>query len=116
MKKYYYIDSPSCIYRTMKDKMLAEYLMKFRNTLIEFGKDYTAEILLADLQERVHKINASSKRSGDINVRMEDGMRDGELVILFYRDNQSGESLAIMILSPIKRWLVGSNGNNCDAE
>ena len=117
MKKYYYISSPSCMLRNMKEKMLAEYLMKFRNTLIEFGKDYSAEILLADIRERVNEINASSKRSGDIYVRMDEGMRNDGLAFSFFRKNHSGEVFAMMILKPVRRWVAGSSSNGkSDAE
>lgn len=50
----------------MKEKVLAEYLKSYKNCLVEFGEEYTPEVLIADLNQRLDKINASNKRCRDI--------------------------------------------------
>lgn len=117
MKKYYYINLLSWRCNTIKETMLCEYLAGYEYTLVEFGDDYTPDVFLSDLQKRVNGINASSKRSGDIFIRMREGKYDGELIFSFYRMNHSGESSAIMRLNPVKRWLAGSSSvSKSDAE
>ena len=114
-KEYYFVVSVSCNRRNMKEEVLAEYLKSYKNCLVEFGEEYTPEVLIADLNKRLDEINASNKRGMDIRLKRENGMR-GEIVFEFESDVRCDIHPAIMVLRPVRRWLVGTNGNNCDAE
>lgn len=67
-KEYYFVVSVSCNRRNMKEKVLAEYLKSYKNCLLEFGEEYTPEVLFADLNKRLDEINASNKRCRDIRL------------------------------------------------
>lgn len=109
-KKYYYVVSVSCSRRNMKDKVLAEYLKNYKDCLVEFGEEYTPEVLIADLNKRLNGINASNKRCRDIYLKRENGMC-GEIVLVFESDVSYDIQSAIMILRPVRRWLSGSSSN-----
>lgn len=68
-KEYYFVVSVSCNRRNMKEKELAEYLKNYKNCLVEFGEEYTPDVLIADLNQRLDKINASNKRCMDIRLK-----------------------------------------------
>lgn len=114
-KEYYYVSLVSSNRRNMSEKMLAEYLKNYKDCLVEFGEEYTPDILIADLNKRLDEINASNKRCRCIHLKRVKGMR-GEIVFEFESDVSSDYQSAIMVLRPVRRWLVGTNGNNCDAE
>lgn len=115
-KEYYYVVSVSCNRRNMKEKVLAEYLKSYKNCLVEFGEEYTPEVLIADLNQRLDKINASNKRCRDIRLKRENGMF-GEIVFEFESDVSSDYQSAIMVLRPVRRWVAGSSSNGkSDAE
>lgn len=114
-KEYYYVYLVSSIRRNMSEKMLAEYLKNYKDCLVEFGEEYTPDVLIADLNQRLDEINASNKRCMDIRLKRENGMF-GEIIFEFESDVSSDYQSAIMVLRPVRRWLVGTNGNNCDAE
>lgn len=109
-KEYYYVVSVSCNRRNMKEKVLAEYLKSYKNCLVEFGEEYTPEVLIADLNKRLDEINASNKRCRCIHLKREKGMR-GEIVFEFESDVSSDYQSAIMILRPVRLWLAGSSSN-----
>lgn len=113
-KEYYYVVSVSYSRRNMKDKVLAEYLKSYKDCLVEFGEEYTQEVLIADLNKRLDEINASNKRCRDIHLKRENGMC-GEIVFVFSAVSWDIQS-AIMILRPVRRWLSGSSSNKNDAE
>lgn len=114
-KEYYYVVSVSCNRRNMKEKVLAEYLKSYKNCLVEFGEEYTPDILIADLNQRLDEINASNKRCMDIRLKRENGMR-GEIVFEFESDVSCDYQSAIMVLRPVRRWLSGLSSNKSDAE
>ena len=109
-KEYYFVVSVSCSRRNMKDKVLAEYLKSYKDCLVEFGEEYTPEVLIADLNKRLEEINASNKRCRDIHLKRENGMY-GEIVLVFESDVSYDIQSAIMILRPVRRWLAGSSSN-----
>lgn len=115
-KEYYFVVSVPCIRLNMKDKMLAEYLKSYKNCLLEFGEEYTTEVLIADINKRLDKINASNKRCRDIRLMRENGM-NGEIVFEFESGVGLGIQSAMMVLRPVRRWLSGSSSNGkSDAE
>ena len=93
----------------MKEKVLAEYLKSYKNCLIEFGEEYTPEVLFADLNKRLDEINASNKRCRDIRLKRENGMY-GEIIFVFESDVSCDTHLAIMVLKSV-RWVAGSSSN-----
>lgn len=114
-KEYYFVVSVSCNRRNMKEKVLAEYLKSYKNCLVEFGEEYTPEVLIADLNQRLDKINASNKRCRDIRLKRENGM-NGEIFFDFKGDVSYDTQSSIMVLRPVRRWLSGSSSNKSDAE
>lgn len=109
-KEYYYVVSVSCSRRNMKDKVLAEYLKNYKDCLVEFGEEYTPEVLIADLNKRLNGINASNKRCRDIYLKRENGMC-GEIVLVFESDvSCDTHPAAIMVLRSV-RWVAGSSSN-----
>ncbi len=115
-KEYYFVVSVSCNRRNMKEKVLAEYLKSYKNCLVEFGEEYTPDVLIADLNQRLDEINASNKRCMDIRLKRENGMF-GEIVFEFESDVSSDYQSAIMVLRPVRRWVAGSSSNGkSDAE
>lgn len=116
MKKYYYVVSISCNVRNSKEKMLREYLSGFKGSLVETDEEYTLDIFLADLRHRLYKINALSRRSRDIHLAINESM-EGRMTIVFENIISDDDPSAIMILSPVRRWLHGSSSNGkSDAE
>lgn len=115
-KEYYFVVSIFSKERNMKEKMLAEYLKNYKDCLVEFGEEYTTDILIADLNKRLDEINASNKRCRCIHLKRGKGMR-GEIVFEFESDVSCDYQSAIMILRPVRRWVAGlsSNGKS-DAE
>lgn len=115
-KEYYYVSLVSSIRRNMSEKMLAEYLKNYKDCLVEFGEEYTTDILIADLNKRLDEINASNKRCRCIHLKRGKGMR-GEIVFEFESDVSCDYQSAIMVLRPVRRWVAGlsSNGKS-DAE
>lgn len=100
----------------MKEKVLAEYLKSYKNCLLEFGEEYTPDVLIADLNQRLDEINASNKRCVDIRLKRENGMV-GEIVFEFESNLSSDYPSAIMVLRPVRRWVTGSSSNGkSDAE
>ena len=115
-KEYYYVSLVSSNRRNMREKMLAEYLKNYKDCLVEFGEEYTQDVLIADLNKRLDKINASNKRGMDIRLKRENGMY-GEIVFEFESDVRSDYQSAIMVLRPVRRWVAGSSSNEkSDAE
>lgn len=114
-KEYYYVVSVSCGRRNMKDKVLAEFLKSYKDCLVEFGEEYTQDVLIADLNKRLDEINASNKRCRDIHLKREEGMYD-EIIFVFENDASYDMPSAIMTLRPVRRWLAGSSSNKSDAE
>lgn len=115
-KEYYFVLSVSCNRRNMKEKVLAEYLESYKNCLVEFGEEYTIDVLIADLNQRLDEINASNKRCMDIRLKRENGMF-GEIIFVFESYLSGDYTSAIMELRPVRRWVAGlsSNGKS-DAE
>lgn len=109
-KEYYFVVSVSCNRRNKKENVLAEYLKSYKNCLIEFGEEYTPEVLIADLNKRLDEINASNKRCRDIHLKRENGMY-GEIVLVFENDSNMNMQSAIMVLRPVRRWVAGSSSN-----
>lgn len=109
-KEYYFVVSVSCKRRNMKEKVLAEYLKSYKNCLLEFGEEYTPDVLIADLNKRLDEINASNKRCRCIHLKRGKGMR-GEIVFEFESDVSCDYQSAIMVLRPVRRWLSGSSSN-----
>ena len=94
----------------MKEKVLAEYLKSYKNCLLEFGEEYTPEVLFADLNKRLDEINASNKRCRDIRLKRENGMY-GEIIFVFESDvSCDTHPAAIMVLKSV-RWVAGSSSN-----
>lgn len=114
-KEYYFVVSIFSKERNMKEKMLAEYLKSYKNCLLEFGEEYTPEVLFADLNKRLDEINASNKRCRDIRLKRENGMY-GEIVFEFESDVSCDYQSSIMVLRPVRRWLSGLSSNKSDAE
>ena len=108
-KEYYYVVSVSCNRRNMKEKVLAEHLKSYKNCLLEFGEEYTPEVLFADLNKRLDEINASNKRCRDIRLKRENGMY-GEIIFVFESDVSCDTHPAIMVLKSV-RWVAGSSSN-----
>ena len=98
-----------CNRRNMKEKVLAEYLKSYKNCLLEFGEEYTPEVLFADLNKRLDEINASNKRCRDIRLKRENGMY-GEIIFVFESDVSCDTHPAIMVLKSV-RWVAGSSSN-----
>lgn len=109
-KEYYFVVSVSCNRRNMKEKVLAEYLKSYKNCLLEFGEEYTPEVLFADLNKRLDEINASNKRCRSIHLKRGKGMR-GEIIFEFESDVSCDYQSAIMVLRPVRRWVAGSSSN-----
>lgn len=108
-KEYYYVSLVSSNRRNMREKMLAEYLKNYKDCLVEFGEEYTPEVLIADLNKRLDKINASNKRCMDIRLKRENGIF-GEIIFVFESDVSCDTHPAIMVLRPV-RWVAGSSSN-----
>ena len=89
----------------MKEKVLAEYLKSYKNCLLEFGEEYTPDVLIADLNQRLDEINASNKRCVDIRLKRENGMV-GEIVFEFESNLSSDYPSAIMVLRPVRLSLI----------
>lgn len=109
-KEYYYVVSVSCSRRYIKERELAEHLKSYKDCLVEFGEEYTPEVLIDDLNKRFDKINASYKWCRDIHVKRENGMY-GEIVLVFENDSNMNMQSAIMVLRPVRLWLAGSSSN-----
>lgn len=114
-KEYYFVVSVSCNRRNMKEKVLAEYLKSYKNCLVEFGEEYTPEVLIADLNKRLDEINASNWRRRDIYLTREKRMND-DIVFVFKSHVSHDTQSAIMVLRPVRRWLSGLSSNKSDAE
>lgn len=115
-KEYYFVVLVSCNRRNMKEKVLAEYLKRYKDCLVEFGEEYTSEVLIDDLNKRLDEINASNKRCRCIHLKRENGMY-GEIVLVFENDSGMDIQSAIMVLRPVRRWVAGSSSNGkSDAE
>lgn len=115
-KEYYFVVSVYCNRRNIKEKVLAEYLKSYKNCLVEFGEEYTPDVLIADLNKRLDEINASNKRCRCIHLKRGKGMR-GEIVFEFESDVSCDYQSAIMVLGPVRRWVAGSSSNGkSDAE
>ena len=114
-KEYYFVVSIFSERRNMSEKMLAEYLKNYKDCLVEFGEEYTTDILIADLNKRLDEINASNKRCRCIRLKRENGMY-GEIVFEFESDVSCDYQSAIMVLRPVRRWLSGLSSNKSDAE
>lgn len=115
-KEYYYVSLVSSNRRNQREKILALYLKKYKDCLVEFGEEYTPEVLIADLNKRLDEINASNKRGMDIRLKRENGMY-GEIIFEFESGVGWGIQSAIMVLRPVRRWLAGSSSNGkSDAE
>lgn len=100
----------------MKEKVLAEYLKSYKNCLVEFCEEYTLDVLIADLNQRLDEINASNKRSMDIRLKRENGMF-GEIFFEFEGSVSSDCLSAMMELRLVRRWVAGSSSNGkSDAE
>ena len=107
-KEYYFVVSVSCKRRNMKEKVLAEYLKSYKNCLLEFGEEYTPDVLITDLNKRLDEINASNKRCMDIRLKRENG-KNGEIIFEFESGVGWGIQSAIMVFRPVRRWLSGSS-------
>lgn len=114
-KEYYYVSLVSSNRRNMSEKMLAEYLKNYKDCLVEFGEEYTTDILIADLNKRLDEINASNKRCRCIHLKRGKGMC-GEIVFEFESDVSCDYQSAIMVLRPVRRWLSGLSSNKSEAE
>lgn len=115
-KEYYFVVSVSCKRRNMKEKVLAEYLKSYKNCLLEFGEEYTPDVLITDLNKRLDEINASNWRRRDIYLTREKRMNDN-IVFVFKSHVSHDTQSAIMILRPVRRWVSGSSSNGkSDAE
>ena len=108
-KEYYYVSLVSSNRRNMREKMLADYLKNYKDCLVEFGEEYTTDILIADLNKRLDEINASNKRCRDIRLKRENGMY-GEIIFVFESDVSCDTHPAIMVLKSV-RWVAGSSSN-----
>lgn len=115
-KEYYYVVSVSCNRRNTKENVLAEYLKSYKNCLLEFGEEYTPEVLIADLNKRLEEINTSNNRCRDIRLMREKRMNDN-IVFVFKSHVSHDTQSAIMVLRPVRRWVAGSSSNGkSDAE
>lgn len=115
-KEYYYVVLVSCSRRYIKERELAEHLKSYKDCLVEFGEEYTPEVLIDNLNKRLDEINASNKWGRDIHVKRENGMY-GEIVLVFENDSNMNMQSAIMVLKPVRRWVAGSSSNGkSDAE
>ena len=115
-KEYYYVVLVSCSRRYIKERELAEHLKSYKDCLVEFGEEYTPEVLIDDLNKRLDEINVSNKWCRDIHVKRENGMY-GEIVLVFENDSNMNMQSAIMVLKPVRRWVAGSSSNGkSDAE
>ena len=72
-KEYYYVSLVSSNRRNQREKILALYLKKYKDCLVEFGEEYTQKVLIADLNKRLEEINAYNKRCRDIYLKRENG-------------------------------------------
>lgn len=96
--------------------MLAEYLKKYKDCLVEFGEGFTQKNLIADLNERLEEINSPFKSCWNICLKRGEGQQ-GVIIFEFVSDVNFGIQSAIMILRPVRRWLSGSsNLGESDAE
>lgn len=115
-KEYYYVSLVSSNRQNMSERMLAEYLKNYKDCLVEFGEEYTTDILISDLNKRLDEINASNKRCRCIHLKRGNGMR-GEIVFEFESDVSCDYQSAIMVLRPVRRWVAGSSSlGNSEAE
>ena len=108
-KEYYYVVLVSCSRRYIKERELAEHLKSYKDCLVEFGEEYTPEVLIDNLNKRLDEINASNKWCRDIHVKRENGMF-GEIIFVFESDVSCDTHPAIMVLRPV-RWVAGSSSN-----
>ena len=100
----------------MKEKVLAEYLKSYKNCLLEFGEEYTPDVLITDLNKRLDEINASNWRRRDIYLTREKRMNDN-IVFVFKSHVSHDTQSAIMVLRPVRRWVACSSSNGkSDAE
>lgn len=100
----------------MREKMLAEYLKNYKDCIVEFGEEYTQDVLIADLNKRLDEINPSNWRRRDIYLTREKRM-NGNIVFVFKSYVSHDTRSAIMVLSPVRRWVAGSSSNGkSDAE
>lgn len=115
-KEYYYVSLVSSNRRNMREKRLAEYLIKYKDCLVEFGEEFTQKNLIADLNERLEEINSRFKSCWNICLKRGKGQH-GEIIFEFKSDVDFGIQSAIMVLRPVRRWLSGSsNLEKSDAE
>lgn len=94
----------------MREKMLAEYLKNYKDCLVEFGEEYTQDVLIADLNKRLDEINPSNWRRRDIYLTREKRVNDNIVFVFKSYVNHDTQS-AIMVLSPVRRWMSGSSSN-----
>lgn len=109
-KEYYYVSLVSSNRRNQREKILALYLKKYKDCLVEFGEEYTQKVLIADLNKRLEEINAYNKRYRDIYLKRENG-KNGEIIFEFESGVGWGIQSAIMVLRPVRRWLSGSSSS-----
>lgn len=115
-KEYYYVSLVSSNRRNMREKMLAEHLKNYKDCLVEFGEEYTQDVLIADLNKRLDEINPSNWRRRDIYLTREKRMNDN-IVFVFKSHVSHDTQSAIMVLRPVRRWMSGSSSNGkSDAE
>lgn len=115
-KEYYYVSLVSSNRRNMREKMLADYLKNYKDCLVEFGEEYTQDVLIADLNKRLEEINPSNWRRRDIYLTREKRMNDN-IVFVFKSHVSHDTQSAIMVLRPVRRWMSGSSSNEkSDAE
>ena len=108
-KEYYYVSLVSSNRRYIKERELAEHLKSYKDCLVEFGEEYTPEVLIDDLNKRLDEINASNKWGRDIRLKRENGMY-GEIIFVFESDVSCDTHPAIMVLKSV-RWVAGSSSN-----
>ena len=98
----------------MKEEVTAECLESYKNCLIEFDEEYTPDVLIADLNQRLDEINASIKLCRNIRLKRENGC---EIIFVFEIHVNSSYQSAMMVLRPVRRWLYGSSRlGNSEAE
>ena len=94
---HYYIDAPMCKVTNKKTLELQNVLSRYKHTIIEFGREFTAKVMFQCLQNYVAGINQNNK-GAEISV----GMREfNETIHFSFTVPNKGDAVASIIMKPV---------------